>query len=148
VRELLDFLSYLRWRHEEADQTWFWSDPWQARYREAKEDLARDIFKISIMLRISCLNSSVNFLTDHEFRLTDRFKKDYKQLPSHIQDRVDQKLKFLLQDFRYPSLRVHKVQASKTLEFSVTMNYRVIFEIEGEYYVLLGVGPHKIVDQT
>jgi hypothetical protein len=45
VRELLDFLSYLRWRHEEADQTWFWSDPWQARYREAKEDLAQGHFQ-------------------------------------------------------------------------------------------------------
>jgi len=29
----------------------------------------------------------------------------------------------------------------------VTTNYRVIFEIEGEYYVLLGVGPHRIVEE-
>lgn len=45
VMELLDFLSYLRWRHEEADQSWFWSDPWQAGYREAKEDLAQGRFQ-------------------------------------------------------------------------------------------------------
>jgi hypothetical protein len=32
-------------------------------------------------------------------------------------------------------------------EFSVTMNYRVLFEIEGEYYGLLGVGPHRIVER-
>lgn len=84
-----------------------------------------------------------------KFRLTDRFKKDYKKLPTHIQQRVDQKLKFMLQDLRHPSLRVHKIQGVEGLwEFSVTMKYRVLFEIEGEFYVLLGVGPHKIVDQT
>ncbi len=32
-------------------------------------------------------------------------------------------------------------------EFSVTMNYRLLFEIEGEHYVLLRVGPHRIVDR-
>jgi len=32
-------------------------------------------------------------------------------------------------------------------ELSVTVNYRVVFEINDEYYVLLGVGSHRIVDQ-
>lgn len=54
----------------------------------------------------------------------------------------------LVQDFRHPSLRVHKLRGVEGLwEFSVTMNYRVIFEIEGEYLVLLAVGPHQIVDR-
>jgi len=79
-------------------------------------------------------------------RRTDCFKKDYQKLPSDIQQRVDQKLRFLLRDPRHPSLRVHKLRGVEGLwEFSVTMNYRVIFEIEGEYYGLLGVGPHRIV---
>ncbi|HBY97935.1 MAG: type II toxin-antitoxin system RelE/ParE family toxin [Ardenticatenaceae bacterium] len=81
-------------------------------------------------------------------RRTDRFKKDYQKLPADIQQRVDQKLRFLLRDPRHPSLRVHKVQGVEGLwEFSVTMNHRVIFEIEGEYYLLLRVGPHRIVDR-
>lgn len=81
-------------------------------------------------------------------RRTDRFKKDYQDLPATVQQRVDQKLRFLLRDPRHPSLRVHKVQGVEGLwEFSVTMNYRVICEIEGEYYVLLRVGPHRIVDR-
>ena len=81
-------------------------------------------------------------------RRTDRFKEDYQKLPLGIQQRVDQKLRFLLRDPRHPSLRVHKVRGVEGLwEFSVTMNYRAIFEIEGEYYVLLGVGPHRIVDR-
>ncbi len=82
-----------------------------------------------------------------KIRRTDRFKKDYQKLPSDIQQRVDQKLRFLLRDPRHPSLRVHKLRGVEGLwEFSVTMNYRVIFETEGEYYVLLGVGSHRIVD--
>jgi len=82
-----------------------------------------------------------------KIRRTDRFKKGYQKLPSDIQQRVDQKLRFLLRDPRHPSLRVHKLRGVEGLwEFSVTMNYRVIFEIEGEYYVLLGVGSHRIVD--
>ena len=82
-------------------------------------------------------------------RRTERFKKDYQRLPSGIQRRVDEKLRFLLHDMRYPSLRVHKLRGVEGLwELSVTMNYRVIFEIESECYVLLAVGPHRIVDRS
>jgi mRNA-degrading endonuclease RelE of RelBE toxin-antitoxin system len=81
-------------------------------------------------------------------RRTDRFKKDYQKLPSDIQRRVDQKLRFLIRDPCHPSLRIHKLRGVEGLwEFSATMNYRVLFEIEGEYYVLLGVGPHRVVDR-
>jgi len=83
-----------------------------------------------------------------KIRRTDRFKKDYQKLPSDVQQRVDEKLRFLLRDPRHPSLRVHKLRGAEGLwEFSVTMEYRVIFEIEDEYYVLLGAGPHRIVDR-
>jgi mRNA interferase RelE/StbE len=82
-----------------------------------------------------------------KFRFTNRFKKDYEKLPSDIQRRVDQKLRLLIQYPRYPSLRVHKLRGVQGLwEFSVTMSYRVIFEVEGEYLILLGVGTHGIVD--
>ncbi len=84
-----------------------------------------------------------------KIRRTDRFKKDYQKLPLDIQQRVDHKLRFLLRDPRHPSLRVHKVRGVEGLwEFSVTMNYRVIFEIEGEYFVLLGVGTHNIMEKV
>ena len=83
-----------------------------------------------------------------KIRRADRFKKDYQSLPADIQQRLDEKLRFLLHDMRYPSLRVHKLRGVEGLwEFSVTMNYRVIFEIKEEYYVLLAVGPHQIVDR-
>ncbi len=48
-------------------------------------------------------------------RRTDRFKEDYQKLPLDIQQRVDQKLRFLLRDPRHPSLRVHKVRGVEGL---------------------------------
>jgi len=43
--EVLDFISYLRWRREEIDQSWFWTREWQTRYREAKADLVEGRFR-------------------------------------------------------------------------------------------------------
>lgn len=43
--EVLDFIGYLRWRREEMDQSWFWTEEWQERYREAKADLAEGRFQ-------------------------------------------------------------------------------------------------------
>lgn len=43
--EVLDFIGYLRWRKETEDQSWFWTEEWQARYREAKQDLAEGRFR-------------------------------------------------------------------------------------------------------
>ena len=41
VVEVLDFIGYLQWRSRDMeDQSWFWTEEWQERYREAKEDLA------------------------------------------------------------------------------------------------------------
>ena len=42
--EVLDFIGYLRWRREEMEQSWFWTEEWQTRYREAKADLAEGRF--------------------------------------------------------------------------------------------------------
>jgi len=43
--EVLDFINYLRWRREELDPSWFWTEEWQARYQEAKADLSAGRFK-------------------------------------------------------------------------------------------------------
>jgi addiction module RelE/StbE family toxin len=83
-----------------------------------------------------------------KIRRTRRFKKNYQTLPQRIQRRVDDKLQFLLRDPRHPSLRIHKVRGVEGLwELSVTMDYRILFEIEEGLYVLLAVGPHQIVDR-
>ncbi|AEB09520.1 hypothetical protein [Desulfobacca acetoxidans] len=43
--DLMEFIAYLQWRREEQDQSWFMTEAWQARYREAKEDLAENRFR-------------------------------------------------------------------------------------------------------
>ena len=74
---------------------------------------------------------------------TDRFKKDYQKLPQRIQKQTNQKLAFLLQDIRHPSLRVKKLKGEYSLfELSITMNYRLLFTIEDEAYVLRRIGTH------
>ena len=42
---MLDFIGYRRWRREKTDQSWFGTEAWQARYREAKADLAEGRFR-------------------------------------------------------------------------------------------------------
>ncbi len=43
--EVLDFIDYLHWRYEKKDTSWFWSEEWQTRYREAKADLEKGRFR-------------------------------------------------------------------------------------------------------
>ncbi|MBC7226856.1 MAG: hypothetical protein H5T61_06435 [Thermoflexales bacterium] len=45
LAEVLYFIHYLRWRREEKDQSWFWTEEWQTRYQEAKADLAAGRYK-------------------------------------------------------------------------------------------------------
>lgn len=83
-----------------------------------------------------------------EIERTDRFKKDYVQLPSKIKDLVDKKIKILVKNPKHPSLRIHKIKKKKGwFELSVTRNYRIIFEIETNLYRLLAVGSHKVINR-
>jgi len=43
--EVLNFICYLRWRRENIDQSWFWTEEWQKRYEEAMADLAEGRFR-------------------------------------------------------------------------------------------------------
>ena len=45
--EIFNFIGYLMWRRGKTpeDQGWFWTEEWQQRYREAKEDLQTGRFK-------------------------------------------------------------------------------------------------------
>ena len=77
---------------------------------------------------------------------TPRFEEDYLSLPLHIQTQVDQKLRLLRENIRHPSLRVKKIRRHKNLwEASVTMKYRISFEITEDAYVLRTVGIHDKV---
>jgi addiction module RelE/StbE family toxin len=81
---------------------------------------------------------------------TKSFIKDYQKLPQQLQKRVDEKLGFLLEDYRRGSLRAKKVKGSikgqkvtDIYELSVTMGYRIFYQRDGKTYILLRVGTHK-----
>jgi len=81
-----------------------------------------------------------------------RFTKPYfahcEKLPQDIQNRADKQLKLLLENPQHPSLRLHKMRGyTNRWEISVTMRYRITFDIEGDEYVLRKIGPHDILDR-
>lgn len=83
-----------------------------------------------------------------KFKPTNRFKKDYSKLETDIQEKVDEKLKIFAENRSHPSLRDHGIKSTKDLrEFWVDTNYRVVYRIEGEYYELLRVDKHRVIDR-
>lgn len=78
--------------------------------------------------------------------LADPFKRDFKTLPKEIKRKTEQSIRFLVQNIRHPSLRVKKVEGIKNIwEASVTMQYRLTFEIHQDTYLLRQIGTHGIL---
>lgn len=79
---------------------------------------------------------------------TDRFKRDFKKLPEPIKRKTEQALRFLVENPRHPSLHTKRIRGTKHLwEARVTKNYRIVFAVEEDTYVLYGVGPHEIIER-
>jgi mRNA-degrading endonuclease RelE of RelBE toxin-antitoxin system len=77
---------------------------------------------------------------------TRPFEKDYAALSTAIQSITDKKLALLVQNPRYPSLRIKKTEGSRNIwEGSVTKNYRFTFQIIGDMYILRRIGTHDIL---
>jgi mRNA-degrading endonuclease RelE of RelBE toxin-antitoxin system len=77
---------------------------------------------------------------------TKRFVRDYRELPSNLQDTVDKQLELLLLDQRHPSLNIKKMNDPRNIwEGRVTASYRFTFNIEGEVYVMRRVGTHDVL---
>jgi len=78
---------------------------------------------------------------------TEQFNKDAENLPEQIRKIMAKKLELLLANARHPSLRTKRIKGQvkgfkNVFEASITMNYRFLFEIKGDYYILLTCGTH------
>jgi mRNA-degrading endonuclease RelE of RelBE toxin-antitoxin system len=74
------------------------------------------------------------------------FEEDYAGLPPRIQKAVDRKLRLLLENPRYPSLRIKKMHDPRGIwEARVTSSYRFTFQIAGDVYILRRIGTHDIL---
>ncbi len=84
-------------------------------------------------------------MTMYKLKYTKEFEKNLKSLSKQEQKLVANKLKLLIQDPFYPSLRTKKVQGLEGIfEMSVNMDIRILWKYEnGIIILLLDVGHHK-----
>jgi len=81
-------------------------------------------------------------------RFTKSYTLLYRKLPEHIKERADKQLRLLLENPRHPSLRLQKMKGHRDhWRIRVTLHYRIVFQIEGDEYVLRKIGPHDILDR-
>ena len=84
------------------------------------------------------------------FIRTDRFKRDFQNLPTHVKRRAERALRFFSANPRHPSLRSKKMEGERDhegrdiWEARVTRGYRFTFAIAGDTYILYRIGPHDI----
>ena len=81
----------------------------------------------------------------YKLKYTKEFEKNLKALSAQEQKMVFNKLKILVQNPFYPSLRTKKVQGlNNVFEMSVNMDIRILWRYEnGIIILLLDVGHHK-----
>jgi mRNA-degrading endonuclease RelE of RelBE toxin-antitoxin system len=69
-------------------------------------------------------------------------------MPKQIRERADKQIHMLLQNPQHPSLRLKKMKGYvNQWEISVTMSYRIVFQIIDDMYVLIEIGPHDVIDE-
>lgn len=78
--------------------------------------------------------------------LTKSFEKDYKKLSVQIQKQLDKQLILLLENIKYPSLRIKKIEGyQKIWEGRINQGCRFTFQIEDDTYIIRRAGPHSIL---
>lgn len=77
---------------------------------------------------------------------TKKFIRLYRKLPIRIQKTTDKQLELLLSDPQHPSLNIKKMKNSRDIwETRVTKNYRFLFLIKKDTYILRKIGTHNIL---
>lgn len=80
--------------------------------------------------------------------ITRPFEKAFARLPRQIRETTYEKLELFQENPGHPSLRVKKVKGTQTIwEMSITMNYRLTFEVFPEEIFLRRIGTHDILNQ-
>lgn len=86
------------------------------------------------------------------YRLTKRFKRDYKRLPGDVQDEVEECLKDLVKDpipkrRRFEKLNGYRNPNIYTVHVTNNHSYKMSMEIEDEVAILRRVAKHKVIDR-
>lgn len=82
-----------------------------------------------------------------EITTTATFDKLFKRLPARVRQQALDKVEQYLQNPLHPSLRVKRVQGTDAIwEMSVTMNYRITFDLPDEATLRLRcIGTHDVL---
>ncbi len=86
------------------------------------------------------------------FRRTVRFKKEFQLLPKEIQRAAETKFLMFSNNWRHPSLNVHKLEGllwhgHQGFDLYVTNKYRVLFILDRDVVVSYSIGTHGIVSK-
>jgi hypothetical protein len=86
------------------------------------------------------------------YRRTVGFKRELRSLPPEIQRTARAKFRLFQNNWRHPSLRVHKLEGllwhgHQVFDLYLTDRYRVLFVIDHDVIVSYSVGPHSIVSK-
>lgn len=85
-------------------------------------------------------------MATREIVFTERFRRLFRRLPKRIREATYEKLTTYLDDPSHPSLRIKRVKGTARIwEMSITMNYRVTFELKDDRIILRRVGTHDIL---
>ncbi|MBF0478317.1 MAG: hypothetical protein HQL26_02440 [Candidatus Omnitrophica bacterium] len=83
-----------------------------------------------------------------ELVFTERFKKNFKDLPLNIQERFEEKLEIFLSNPKHPSLQIHRFTGIDGVwEVYVTQKYRFTFSVTKESIMFRNIGGHRIIDR-
>ena len=92
------------------------------------------------------IQSSPKPKTPFKVSRTESFAKDFKSLPKEIQQRAERAILLLTQDPLYPSLRTKKMKGTTDIwEASVSMSYRISYQLVGDKIILRRIGTHDIL---
>lgn len=81
-----------------------------------------------------------------QFLRTERFLKDFKQLPADVQERTAKALALFDRNFRHPSLQVKKMEGAPGIwELRVSDNYRITFQRFEKGVLLRRIGTHNVL---
>lgn len=74
---------------------------------------------------------------------SDHFLKSVRQLPDDIKKSLKEKLGYMVDDPKHPSLRTKKIKGNdKIFEASITMNIRMTWEYYEDGLLLRNIGGH------
>ncbi|ADI02362.1 type II toxin-antitoxin system YafQ family toxin [Syntrophothermus lipocalidus] len=79
--------------------------------------------------------------------LTDPFKEDFFKLLVKEQKQARKALRFLAENPKHPSLRVHKIRGTPFWEAYVNKDVRTVYQAEKDVLTLHAIGHHDILKE-